>query len=209
MKRSVTLSAAILIPIVIFLLGCVGSQQPYKETHHYTLEYDPPVVEIDSPFPFPLRIKPFQAAPVYRTSRIVFKSRAFKRDYYHYHKWRADPGELVTWFLTRDLRASGLFKAVFASGNNLQTSYFLEGTVEEFLEQDKSDAWEAVLSFSIILASEQKTEPDGKIIFQKQYAFTEKCKNKNPRAFAEAMSIAMAHLSKAVLSDIKTALSEN
>jgi len=205
MKRSVSLSIAVLMITSFCIFGCVGSEQPHKATSYYTLEYKPPGIETDTPLPFPLRIELFEAAPLYRTSKIVYKTRPFQRDFYNYHKWRANPGELVTWFLTRDLRTSGLFKAVFTTENSLQAAYFLEGTVDDFFENDMGDDWEAVLSISVLFVSEK--ELNRKIVFQKQYTFTEKCNSKNPRSLAEAMSTAMSRASIALLTDIKTALS--
>ena len=55
----------------------------------------------------------FQVAPFYNTTNIIYKEASIKRNAYHYHKWRANPEDLVTYFLARDLRETGLFNGKF------------------------------------------------------------------------------------------------
>jgi hypothetical protein len=76
-----------------------------------------------------------------------------------------------------------------------------------FFEQDRSDVWEAVLTVSITLITEDELDVSKRTLFQKKYHSREECKQQNPRAIAEAMSRAMAKISKMITTDIYQRLS--
>ncbi|MEJ2168684.1 MAG: hypothetical protein P8X90_24485 [Desulfobacterales bacterium] len=84
----------------------------------------------------------------------------------------------------------------------------LEGTLQEFLEADRENTWEAVLSVSIALIDENESDISQKILFQKSYQSSRKCREKNPRALAAAMSLAMSQISGEVINDTYKALAE-
>ena len=102
------------------------------------------------------------------------------------------------------MRQSGLFKAVVSRDSRLMSAYILEGTVDEFLEWDKKDRWEALLSISITFMHENEPDVSKKILFQKTYHTTKPCRQKNPKALAEAMSLAMSEISEQIILDIYT-----
>ena len=100
------------------------------------------------------------------------------------------------------MQHSGLFKAVILRDSRLPAAYILEGSVDEFLEWDKKNSWEAFLSLSITLIHENEPDISKKILFQKTYQITKPCRQKNPRALAEAMSLAMSEISEQIIFDI-------
>lgn len=185
------------------LLGaCLNLKQPSKKIAFYTLEYDPPQIADLEPLPLVLRMERFSIAPTYNTNLIIYRDSSFKRDSYVYHKWRTNPGALVPHFLSRDIRQSGLFEAVLHHESRFPFSYMLEGSVDEFFEWDLEETWNAVLSVSITLMAENEPDVSKRIIFQKTYGSRKACKQKNPRALAEAMSWAMAEVSRNIIKDI-------
>jgi len=208
MKKTVK-SAIFIFVILLVILGCMSNQRSPVKIDYYTLEYELNKFDDLKPTPFVLHIERFSVAPVYNSSNIVYKTRQFKRDAYSYHKWRANPGDLVTSFLSRDLKNSLLFKAIFEPGSRFSSSHVISGTVDEFFEQDQKDSWTAVLSVSITLIKENETDISKRILFQKHYSIEKKCKQKNPRAIAEAMSKAMSGISKIIIIDIHKTLTKN
>ena len=78
--------------------------------------------------------------------------------------------------------------------------------MDEFFECDTEERWEAVLSVSIIFMEENKPGSNKKILFQKRYQAREPCDKKNPRALAEAMSRAMAAVSREIIESLYTCL---
>jgi len=199
----------ILTLTLLLTAACAGQlKKPARRIDFYTLEYPPPRPAGKAPLPLVLGVQRFRVAPTYNTQKIVYRDRSFKRNTYQYHKWRAEPGDLVGYFLARDLRQSGIFKAVFSMEENLPTSYFIEGTVDEFFEFDTNRSWEAVLTVSITLMKTIEPDISRRIILQKTYSARKPCREKNPRALAEAMSLAMAEISKAIMNDVYTSLSD-
>ena len=190
--------------LTLLFSGCMNLKQPRKtdKIEFYTLEYDPPTLNGLQPLSAVIRVQPFSVAPTYNTNRIIYRDRSFKRAAYVYHKWQDNPGDLVTYFLSRDMRQSGLFGAVLSRDSGFRSSYILEGSVEEFLERDTDDAWEAILSVSVVFITANESDNRKRILFQKTYHGGRLCKQKNPRALAEAMSRAMSEVSGEITKDI-------
>ena len=189
--------------LVFFVGACVGLEQPSNKIEFYTLEYQPPQMNGLRPISPVIRIERFGVAPPYNTNRIIYRDKSFRRDAYVYHKWRISPGDLVTYSLGRDMKESGLFKAVLSPDSRIPSSHILEGTVEEFFEWDAEDHWQAILSVSIGFMSENNPDPpQERILFQKTYRSRQPCRRRNPRALAEAMSQAMADVSEQIIKDV-------
>lgn len=182
--------------------GCLNLNQPKNKIQYFTLEYDAPRISGLKPLPVVLRVLRFSVAPVYNTSQIIYREKAFGRDSYAYYRWRANPGDLATYYLSRDLTLSKLFKAVLPYDSGFQCSYALEGSVDEFFEWDTDEGWKAVLSLSVTLMAENEPVVSKRIVFQKNYRAEKTCDRKSPEALAEAMSRAMAEVSGEILNDI-------
>ena len=196
--------------LIIFLtLGpaaCLDLKQPRNKIDYYTLEYDPPAPGNQPLLSAPIRVNQFSVSPIYNTNRIIYREGFFKREAYVYHKWRANPADVVTYLLRRDLQQSGLFKAAVSRESRLPSAYVLEGSVDEFLEWNKKTGWEAFLSLSIVLMQENEPDISKKILFQKTYFSNKPCRQKNPGALAEAMSSAMSEISAHIMLDIYKAI---
>ena len=193
---------------VLLISGCLSIKHPYKKIDYYTLEYDSPQITRLETLPLVLRVERFQVAPVYDTSRIIYRKKPFTRDAYSYHMWRSNPGNLVSYFLVRDFRQSETFKSVVTHNGSLMSSHVIEGAVDEFYEHDGKDSWEAVLAVSITLMAKNEPDVSKKILLQKKYSTREACRQKNPQALAEAMSKAMAKLSASIITDVYHALAD-
>jgi cholesterol transport system auxiliary component len=196
------------ISLFFIISGCLSADHPGNKINYYTLDYTPVEINDRVTLPHVLRVERFTVSPLYNSSSIIYQENRYKRDAYHYHKWRANPGDLVTYFLARDLKASALFKGVFSMDSRFASTHEIEGVVDEFFEWDeKGEAWKAVLSVSITLLTESEPDISKKIVFQKQYKEMQACEQKNPKAVAEAMSIAMSRVSIAVINDVYSHLS--
>ena len=194
----------IIIILILFSMafnGCISLKQPNTKFEYYTLEYDalsPDTSTVRNQKSTILKVKHFSAAPLYNTDRIIYSDQQFKRTPYFYHKWKVKPAEFVTYFLSRDLKESGLFEAVLPPTSGSLHTHTVEGTVDEFLEWDSNDSWEAVLSISVTLQVAREPDADKRVIFQRNFSSRKKCKERNPLALAQAMSLAMAEMSKEI-----------
>ena len=188
------------------LAGCSALKKQKPKIHYYTLEYTVPKIEDLKPIEAVIRVDRFGVAPAYHSNRMIYRDESFKRDEYIYSKWIAEPGSFATYFLARDLRDSGLFKAVFTYKSHLAATYALEGSVDEFFEQDTPQGWNAVLGLSIILEVLKEPDVSKRILFQKSYRVILPCKEEHPRGLAETMSLAMQEVSEKIIRDVYTVL---
>ena len=56
---------------------------------------------------------------------------------------------MVTDFLIRDFKNSGIFTAVFSDNDSEETRYLLKGQVDEFLEVGGQNGQDAVLTINV------------------------------------------------------------
>ena len=192
----------LLLCLTLPLAACLKLKQPKNKIEYYTLEYDPPVVSYHQALPYVIRVQQFSISPIYNSNHIIYRDKSYKRQAYAYYKWRANPAKFITYYLSRDLKESGLFKAVLPGDSRLAPSYLLEGTVDDFLEKDGENTWEAVLAVSIAFMDEKKTDISQKVLFQKTYRTSKPCRQKNPRELAAAMSLAMSEISGKIINDL-------
>ena len=188
--------------------ACVSLKQPVNKIEYYTLEYPSPQFRALNPLPHVIRMDRFTTAPTYNTSQIIYRDRSFKRNAYVYYRWQTNPGAIVTTLLNRDIKNSGLFKAVLDPGSRFSSSYIIEGTVDEFFEWDTQNAWKAILTVSIVLAEKNKNDIKNRILFQKSYRKAEICQQKNPKSVAEAMSQALSIISEEMIIDVYDCLKD-
>ena len=198
----------VLLIIVPCLTSCTSFNNVQHETRYYSLEYPSPQFSDLKSLPLVIKMEPFNTAPIYHTSRILYRDRSFNINSYAYHQWRANPGNLVQYFLLRDLKASGLYKAILPYSSRSAASYVLEGSLDEFIEWDGDTGWEAVLSLSITLIKSGEKDIQKRIVMQKDYRTLEPCSLKNPLAVAEAMSRAMSRVSEQIIRDLYARLKE-
>ncbi len=171
------------------------------QTTYYTLEYEPAITAAEK-IPHTLKINHFTAAPLFSSKKIIYKEKDFQTSEYLYHQWHVMPAEGVSYLLARDMRQSGIFKAVFDPASAVPAPFSLDGNLEMFLEDNTEAPWKARIAIEIRLIDE--TEPDiGKsVLLQKLYADTEPCARENPRATAEAMSRALRRVSEKIIKDV-------
>jgi ABC-type uncharacterized transport system auxiliary subunit len=197
-----------LLGFALILSACVPSGKPQNKIEFYTLEYSLSQKSGLKSIPVVIRIERFSVAPMYNTTRMIYRDSSFKRSAYVLHKWRANPGNLATYFLIRDIKQSGLFKAVIPHDSGFPSSYVLEGSVDEFFEWDSVKEWRAVLSLAITLMAHNEPDISKRVLFQKAYRVTKPCKEKHPSALARAMSLAMKEISGEILEDVYNVLKD-
>jgi ABC-type uncharacterized transport system auxiliary subunit len=188
--------------------GCMGFGGTSSKVDYYTLEYVSPKFAFNKPVASIIKMERFQVSPLYNSEKISFRKNNFQTDEYSNKRWETNPAQLVPYFLFRDIKQSGLFKAVFNHDTGFVASHSISGNVDEFFEDDRGKIWEAVLSIDIILMVENEPDLNKRILFQKRYSTRKECARKNPEAFAEAMSMAMSELSSQIITDIYKTLAE-
>jgi cholesterol transport system auxiliary component len=197
---------------VLFLLplalGCSLGGRPAYSVKHYSLEYPSPRMEGIQRFNELIKVERFSVSPAFNSTAMIYRENPFGRDAYHYERWRVNPGDMVTDLIVRDLRNSGLFRAIFSYHDVEETRLLLEGQVEEFLELEEKDSWKAMLGVTITFLDLMKKEPAEKVVFQRSYRFVELFAEKTPEGLAGGMSKAMERFSKQLIRDLEQAMKD-
>ena len=137
-----------LVVFASFIFLQCGSRIP--DMHYYLIDY-PISMKSDQSEPvhqFVLGVKRFDAAPLYREERLVYRDSPYEGKYYHYHRWIATPEEMITDKVIEQLNASNLFEQVVAFPKFSQVEYILQGTIRAIEEWDEGDKWYARVQIS-------------------------------------------------------------
>ena len=184
--------------LVAFLSGC---GKPPMLVNQYILEYPAPVTGGKAKIPAEVKVELFSVAQTFNTHAMVYQPQPYQSQSYNYSRWRANPGYLVTDYLIRDLRESGLFKAVFGPDSSGKHRFKLEGGVAEFQELDAADGWKASLALTVTLLDTTQEELPQRVVFQKNYRVLEPLPEKTPQGLAQGMSRAMEQVSARIIND--------
>ncbi|MGQ9688952.1 MAG: ABC-type transport auxiliary lipoprotein family protein [Desulfobaccales bacterium] len=176
--------------------------------NRFILDYPPPVTGRSGPVDAAVRVELFAADEVINRMEMVYRETPVKTGVYQYNRWRTTPGYLVTDYLVRDLRHSGLFKAVFSSEHTGPARFQVEGGVAEFQENNLPEPWQAALTINITLLDLEKENIPERVLFQRTYQTTETMTEKTPQGLAEAMSRAMQKLTGQIIQDIYRAVKQ-
>ena len=197
-----TLRPWFLALLAALLVACLsGCGKPPMLMNQYILEYPAPVTGGKVKIPAAVKVDLFSVAQAFNTNAMVYQPRPFQSQSYNYSRWRANPGYLVTDYLIRDLRESGLFKAVFGPDSSGEHRFKLEGGVAEFQEIDAADGWKASLALTVTLLDTTQAELPQRVVFQKNYRVLEPLPEKTPQGLAQGMSRAMEQLSARIIND--------
>ncbi|MCX5809601.1 MAG: ABC-type transport auxiliary lipoprotein family protein [Proteobacteria bacterium] len=205
MKRGKTINfvkMSFIIAIVFIVAGCFGRSKAPHLVEQYSLEYAPPTVESLVRIGESIKVERFPVAQSFNSQAMVYRAQPYKLAAYNYNRWRVNPGDMVTDYLTRDLRAANVFPAVFSYRDIEGTRFIVEGGVEEFLETMEKDNLKAVLKTNVSFIDGSQKELTKRVVFQKRYHFEESLKEHSPDEFARGMSVNMQRFSEQVIKDI-------
>jgi ABC-type uncharacterized transport system auxiliary subunit len=185
-----------------FLSGCsITSSKPPYAVQLYMLEYhlDP---AIGSSISRTLKIDRFAVAQIFNNTTMLRRPGSYQIEPYNYHRWRTNPGDMVTDFISRDFKETGLFKAVFTYRQQEETDFVLEGNVTEFLLSNDGSRWQVLLSIDVSLLDMSRTAINERVLFQKVYKASEPIEKEDPVLFAAGMSKATARISSLIVNDV-------
>ncbi|MBI5442075.1 MAG: membrane integrity-associated transporter subunit PqiC [Deltaproteobacteria bacterium] len=118
--------------VALLLAGCgFGSfQRPAPTAVWLGLDAPPPSGGLRAGGPT-LQVLPFSTATPFRTDRLAAKTGKDLWAFSHYHRWVAEPGDLVTASAARFFARCDLFGAVTSAGSPFEPEYRLGGSVHE------------------------------------------------------------------------------
>jgi len=136
MKKKL-IASSFAVMALIALAGCGGA---VKYPNYYALHVPPPP---DPPAQEGVRVslavREFRSPAYLHQGAIVYKTSPELIGFYNYHRWAADPREVVTNAVTDRLRASGNFTQVKLYDGRPDVDYVLSGRIEKLEEVDYGD----------------------------------------------------------------------
>jgi len=133
MKKKL-IASSFAVMALIALAGCGGA---VKYPNYYALQIPPPP---DPPAQEGVRaslaVREFRSPAYLHQGAIVYKTSPEQIGFYNYHRWAADPREVVTNAVTDRLRASGKFTQVKPYDGRSDVDYVLSGRIERLEEVD-------------------------------------------------------------------------
>ncbi|UCE04905.1 MAG: membrane integrity-associated transporter subunit PqiC [bacterium] len=163
---------------------CSGS---IPEMHYYLIDYPISMKSDNSELvhQIVLGVKRFEAAPLYREERLVYRDSPYEGKYYHYHRWIATPEEMITEKVIEQLSASKLFEQVVAFPKFSQVEYVLMGTIKALEEWDEDDKWYARVQISYELMKNASNQ----IVWQKTIEKKNIVPHKSPAEVVKAINL--------------------
>lgn len=195
-----------LMAIILLCAGCLERGKPSPMIEHYSFEYASPAFTGLSPLNQTVKVERFSVAKAYNTISMVFRPEPYKLDAYGSHRWIANPGDMVSDYLLRDLRNSGLFQAVFSFRDYEDARFVIQGGVEEFLETDVGEQRNAVLTITVTLTDASYPSFPNRLVSQKKYSFSEPIADRTPAGLAGSMSRGMEKASARIIQDVYRAV---
>lgn len=195
------------VALATLLLGCAAGRHPKQPISRYLIETDPVPSPSGPAVPAVIRFERFRAHPAYDTERMLYRKKGGSVMAYPYHGWRSDPGAMIGEQLRRHFHASNRFRAALPAESALPYTHVLEGTVEYFFEDDRTDPWEAAVGVTLTLMDASEPDPVPAVVFQHSYEERVPAARNHPEAVADAMSRAVRRIAERVLEDAVRSLS--
>ncbi len=200
------MGTGIICVALILAAGCFQRTKAPYVVDRYSLDYPVPSIQGLTFRGELMRIERFFVAHSFDSMAMIFKPQAFRFDSYTGSRWNANPGDMVTDGLTRDLRTAALFGGVFPYESDEPVRFVLEGAIEDFYESDEGPVNKAVLVVSVTLLDRREKEVSKKVRFQKTYRYSSGIDTKSPEGLAKGMSANMAAFSEQFIGDLNSAL---
>jgi len=182
----VTRACAILFALLV-VAGCATR----PDIRYYQIEVDPesmPRGEGTASAVFAVEAMIGDSA--YEDQRIVYRTSPHRLDYYHYHRWTAPPGVMVSDFLREAYEETGYFRSVVA-GFSPDASVFLSGRVIAFEEVDVArKEWRARVKMNLFL----RDAMTGEVLWSRTVLEEAPVGELTPEGVAAAMSTAVTKI---------------
>lgn len=132
-----SIPTALIMMLTLMLLAALVGCSKVRYPAYYTLNLPAPP---DPPAPESVRtriaVREFQSPNYLRQGPIVYRTAPEEIGFYEFHRWAADPRQLVTGAVIDHLRASGQFALVSMYNGRPDHEYVFSGKLEKLEEVD-------------------------------------------------------------------------
>ena len=172
--------------VSLIFFQCGGS---IPEIHYYLIDY--PVSKKSSKnepaHRIILGIERFEAMPLYKEERLVYRNSPYEGKYYHYHRWIVSPEEMITNKVIEQLRATDLIEQVVPFPKFSQVDYVLSGTIKALEEWDEEDQWYARVQLAFELIYRQSNQ----IVWQETIEKRNQVSKKSPVEVVKGINLSV------------------
>ncbi|HEX4770827.1 MAG TPA: ABC-type transport auxiliary lipoprotein family protein [Bryobacteraceae bacterium] len=118
------------------LAACGGK---IKYPNYYVLNFRTPIPTASQTKPLPgsVAVREFRAPAFLRGGAIVYRKSGEQLDFYHYHRWAADPRSAVTTAVVQSMEAHGIFQSVHLYDGRETSEYLVTGALDHLEEVDQ------------------------------------------------------------------------
>ncbi|MGA9111013.1 MAG: ABC-type transport auxiliary lipoprotein family protein [Smithella sp.] len=203
-QKKIQVFCFVMIVLSFIITGCAGSGKPQYEVEKYLLSYSAPSWDKFDKLNVSIKFNRFSIAAAYNSDNMIFRDNTYSFDYFNYSRWAVNPADMIADSLVRDMRDSGLFRAVFSRYETQDGQFIISGSIDEFyLREDRSNKT-ALISIIISLQDTRERETGKRMMFQKKYVREEPLQESSPRGYCQAVSEAMRVISEQITKDIYT-----
>jgi ABC-type uncharacterized transport system auxiliary subunit len=193
MTRRAFIGAVVLTAVL--LSGC-GAARPSKY-YQLTVRADMPALEKPDAVPVTLLLGGMMTSHLYREDRIVYGNGAEQLGTYEYQRWAEPPAEMIQEVLLRELRASGLYRAVSYRRSNIKGDFALRGRLYDFKEVAAGQ-----MSGRVTLELEMRDLKSGATVWTHYYTHDEPASGKDVPAIVAALDANVQHCVKEVVESL-------
>ena len=203
-QKKIQVFCFVMMALSFMITGCAGSGKPQYEVEKYLLSYSAPSWDKFDKLNISIKFNRFSIAAAYNSDNMIFRDNTYSFDYFNYSRWAVNPADMIADSLVRDMRDSGLFRAVFSRYETEDGQFIISGSIDEFyLREDRSNKT-ALISIIISLQDTRERETGKRMMFQKKYVREERLQESSPRGYCQAVSEAMRVISEQITKDIYT-----
>ena len=131
-QKKIQVFCFVMIVLSFIITGCAGSGKPQYEVEKYLLSYSAPSWDKFDKLNVSIKFNRFSIAAAYNSDNMIFRDNTYSFDYFNYSRWAVNPADMIADSLVRDMRDSGLFRAVFSRYETQDGQFIISGSIDEF-----------------------------------------------------------------------------
>lgn len=177
-------------------VGCAGQ---IRYPTYYTLHVPPPPDPPAGPDArASVAIREFRSPVYLHQGPIAYRASPEQIGFYDYHRWAADPRQIVTTAIADRLRASGNFGEVTVYDGRSHADYIVSGRLESLEEID----YEGGVKVEVALSAQMTDRRTGAVVWANSASDIDNVAQRNVPAVVSEMSQAMDRAIEKLLSSI-------